>query len=115
MRSEAQEVCERENSIEMNEFKSWKLAKVGLKMRALEERKLEIFLFWINQNFQVFSKIIQNFLVFLIFYPIVVSYIYRQVINTVSIAYQVIRNEIQSKKGKKYPLENKLDIPDRKK
>jgi len=36
---------------------------------------------------------------------------YRQVINTVSIAYQVIRKEIRSKKGK-YTLENKLKILD---
>ena len=52
----AQEFCERENSVEMNEFKSWKLAKIGLEIRALEERKLEILLFWIYQNFQVFSQ-----------------------------------------------------------
>ena len=36
---------------EMNEFKSWKLAEIGLEMRTLEVRKLEIFLFWINLNF----------------------------------------------------------------
>ena len=36
MRSEAQKICERENSVEMNEFKSWKLAEIDLKMRALE-------------------------------------------------------------------------------
>ena len=46
MRSEAQEVCERENLVEMNEFKSWKLVEIGLEMRALAERKLEIFLFF---------------------------------------------------------------------
>ena len=51
-----QEVCERENSVEMNEFKSWKLAEIGLEMRELETRKLEILLFRIEQNFQVFSQ-----------------------------------------------------------
>ena len=45
MRSEAQKICERENLVEMNEFKSGKLAKIGLEMRALESRKLENFLF----------------------------------------------------------------------
>ena len=45
MRSEAPEVCERENSAEMNEFKSEKLAEIDLEMRALETRKLEIFSF----------------------------------------------------------------------
>ena len=45
VRSEAQEVCERKNSVEMNEFKSWKLAEIGLEMRALEVSKLEIFSF----------------------------------------------------------------------
>ena len=53
---EAQEVCERENLVEMNEYKSWKLVKVGLKMRALEARKLEKFLFWINLIFQNISQ-----------------------------------------------------------
>ena len=43
MRSEAQEVCERKNSVEMNEFKSWKLVEIGLKLRSLEVRKLENF------------------------------------------------------------------------
>ena len=45
MRSEAQEVCERENSVEMNEFKSKKYVEIDLEMRALEIRKLENFLF----------------------------------------------------------------------
>ena len=42
----AQEVYKREIYVEMNEFKSWKLAKIGLKMRALEAthlNKLEFF------------------------------------------------------------------------
>ena len=39
MRSEAQEkVCERENLVEMNEFKSWKFAEIVLEKRAIEER-----------------------------------------------------------------------------
>ena len=100
MRSDPQEVCKRENSVEINEFKNWELTEIGLEMKALEVRKLEIFLFWINQNFQVLSKIIQNFLIFLILYPLPMSYIYRQVINNVNITFQVIGKEIKSKKDK---------------
>ena len=43
MRSEVQEVCERENSTEMNEFKS--IAEIDLEMRALEAKKIKNFLF----------------------------------------------------------------------
>ena len=45
MRSEAQVVCERENSVDINEFKSRKLVEIGLEMRALEAKEVEIFLF----------------------------------------------------------------------
>ena len=36
MRNEAQEVCVRENSVEMNELESLKLVEIDLKLKALE-------------------------------------------------------------------------------
>jgi len=39
MRSEAQEVCERENSVKMIEFKSWKLAEIVLKNESTWSKK----------------------------------------------------------------------------
>ena len=82
----------RENSVEINEFKSWKFAEIGLEMKALEAIKQE------NSLLQIIS---QNQKISLLYNPLQMNYIYRQVINTVSITYQVIRKEIRFKKGKK--------------
>jgi len=98
MWSEAQEVlCERENSVEMNEFKSWKLIEIGLKMRALETRTLEDFFLWINLFFQNIS---QNQKIRFFLCPLQMNYIYRQVINIIREVNQGIRRVIKYKKSK---------------
>ena len=75
MRSETQEkVCERENSVEMNEFKSWKLAEICLEMRALKVRKLEIFSLLNKPEFsQYFTKSKD----FSMFNPLQMNYMYK--------------------------------------